>query len=129
MTTHEETKRRLSPEQEEVVIHSLPYLVRTIKQAEARIAGDTAIADLVNRAEILVWVLEDVDQDHSLQAADPGRCDAGIMFADSDHDGFRAHGIWLLLRVCAEHPEVTGPLITRLADRFRTTVLDEDDHR
>src|SRR3712207_4580962 len=115
MTT-EATPR--DPEQTAQILRFNRTFLDLLSPAMRNYTADTDVRDLVARAEHVIHALECVDDDQTLAAAETARWKIGCSLSDSDTDGMRALGIFMLIDICAEHPEVTGPLITRLARRL-----------
>lgn len=121
------TDHTTTPEQAEQIVSFTRTFFDLLSPAMRNYEADVNVRDLVVSAENFIDALERVDDDQTLPAAEHARWKLGNTLSDSTNDGMRALGIFMLVDVCAEHPEVTGPLIKRLADRLETALLDEHD--
>ncbi len=119
------TEAPLDPEQAAQILRFNRTFFDLLSPAMRNYAADPDVRDLVASAENFIDALERVDDDQTLAAAETARWKIGCSLSDSDTDGMRALGIFMLIDICAEHPELTGPLITRLARRLETALLDE----
>ena len=115
------------PAERAQLVRFLDTLFDLTARATYTTATNVHVRELVISAEHFIDALERVDAEKTLDAADHGRWTIGCLLADMDVEGFRACGIFMLVDVCADHPEVTGPLITRLATRLRQGLLDEHE--
>ncbi len=122
MTT-EATPR--DPEQRDQLVAFMDPFLDLLARATYTSATDSDVADMVVRAEHVIHALESVDDDQTLAAAEPARWKIGCTLSDNENNGMRELGIFMLIDVCSDHPEITGPLITRLAERLETALLDE----